>query len=197
MKHDSIRCFVAIEIPDRLQAILSEVQSEFRSKINRASWTRHGNFHMTLRFIGDVETGQIQEIDKTLQKSVDFLKPFSIEIGGIGAFPNMTRPRVLWIGLTRGEKEATILSKLINRELAKLGYSKDNRFHPHFTLVRLKESVNMKTYGELFKKFETITGTLLNVNHITLVKSELCPSGAVYTPLHIYPFGREKSNNGE
>lgn len=197
MKPDSIRCFVAIEIPDRIQAILSEVQSEFRSKIHRASWTRNGNFHMTLRFIGDVESGNIQEIEKTLEKSVNFLKPFSIEIGGIGAFPNATRPRVLWVGLTQGEKEVTILSELVNQELAKLGYTKDNRFHPHFTLARLKENVNMNTYSQLFKKFETVTGTLLNVNHITLVKSELRPSGAVYTPLHIYPFGREKSNNGE
>ena len=197
MKPDSIRCFVAIEIPDRIQAILSEVQSDFRSRIIKASWTRHGNFHMTLRFIGDVETGQIQEIDKTLQKVVDFLPPFSIEIGGIGTFPNLSRPRVLWVGLTQGVREVTTLVKMINRELAELGYPTDSRFHPHFTLARLKEQVNMRIYTKLFQKYETIAGTVVNVNHITLVRSELHPSGAVYTPINIYQLGREKANNGE
>ena len=197
MKPDSIRCFVAIEIPDRIQAILSEVQSDFRSRIKKASWTRNGNFHMTLRFIGDVETTQIQEIDETLQKAVNFLKPFSIEIGGIGTFPNLSRPRVLWVGLTQGVREVTTLSKRINRELAKLGFQKDSRFHPHFTLARLKEQVNMRTYTKLFNKHETIEGTVMNANHITLVRSELHPSGAVYTPINIYHLGREKSNNGE
>lgn len=197
MRPESIRCFVAIEIPDRIQVILSEVQSEFRQKITRASWTRNGNYHLTLKFLGDVEKSSINEINSTIASIAGNHRPICIEIGSIGTFPNLYRPRVLWVGLTQGANKITTLANAVIRELGKLGYPSENRFHPHLTLARLKENVNMKTCTELFKKFETIAGTLINVNHITLVRSELRPSGAVYTPLHIYPLGKEKVNNGE
>ena len=191
MRPDSIRCFVAIEIPDRIQAILSEVQNEFRQIIKKASWTRSGNFHLTLKFLGDVEGSGINRINTTLTRIAAYYEPFSIDIGGIGTFPNLYRPRVLWVGLTQGENKISTLADTVNHEFDKLGFSLDSRFHPHFTLARLKETVNMQTYTDLFKKFETIAGTLLNVNHLTLVRSELRPSGAVYTPLYNYPLSRE------
>jgi 2'-5' RNA ligase len=192
MRPESKRCFVAIEIPDRIQAILSEVQSEFRPKIKKASWTRRGNFHLTLKFLGDVEKSSINKINSTIEGIVANHKPFCLEIGGIGTFPNMYRPRVLWAGLTQGARETTTLTNTIIRELMKLGFPNERRFHPHFTLARIRKSVNMKTHTESFKKFETMAGTLMNVNHITLVRSELHPSGASYTPLHIYPLGGRK-----
>ncbi len=192
MSPDSKRCFVAIEIPDRIQVILSEVQSEFRPRIKKASLTRLGNFHLTLKFLGDVEKRNITKINSTVEGIVENRKPFRIEIGGIGTFPNLYRPRVLWVGLTQGANETTTLANSINLEFGELGFSNDKRFHPHLTLARIKESVNMTTDSELFKKFETVAGTLMDVNHLTLVGSELRPSGAVYTPLHIYPLGRRK-----
>ncbi len=197
MKSDSIRCFVAIEIPDRIQVILSEIQAEFHQRIKKASWTRSKNFHLTLKFLGNVEKSSIKEINSTLARITACHESFCINIGGIGTFPNLYRPRVLWVGLIQGANETATLANSINRELEKLGFPNDNRFHPHLTLARLKESVNLKTYTESFKKFETIAGTSMNVNHLTLIKSELRPNGALYTPLHIYPLGREKLNNGK
>ncbi len=102
MKPDLIRCFAAIEIPERIQALIVEVQNAFRPKIERASWTKQGNFHLTLKFLGDVEDRNINEISAALQKIAESQTPFSIEIGGIGAFPNLARPRVLWVGLKQG-----------------------------------------------------------------------------------------------
>ncbi len=192
MRPGSIRCFVAIEIPDRIQSILSEVQSEFRPKIRNASWTRHGNFHLTLKFLGDVEKCDIDKVNSTVEGIAENREPFCIEIGGIGTFPNLYRPRVLWVGLRQGVKETTPLANTVTRELMKFGFANEKRFHPHFTLARIRKSVNMKAHTEFFKKFETIAGTLMNVEHITLVRSELHRSGAVYTPLHIYPLGRRK-----
>lgn len=197
MRPDSVRCFVAIEIPDRIQAILSEIQSEFRQEIQKASWTRNGNFHLTLKFLGDVEKRSINKINSTITRIAENYRPICIEIGRIGAFPNLYRPRVLWVGLTRGANEITTLANSVIHEFGKLGYPSDKRFHPHFTLARLKERVNLRSNTDLFNKFETIAGTLMNVNHVTLVRSELRPNGAVYTPLHICPLGKEKVNNGE
>lgn len=197
MKPDLIRCFAAIEIPERIQALLVEVQNAFRPKIKKASWTKQGNFHFTLKFLGDVEARNINEINAALQKIAESQTPFSIEIGGIGAFPNLERPRVLWVGLRQGEVPITKLASAVNQELVKLGYSNDTRFHPHLTLARLRNQVNLNSFISIFKKFETIDGALLTVDKITLVKSELHPSGAVYTPLKICEFNKEKADNGK
>ena len=197
MKPDSIRCFAAIEIPERIQALLAEVQDAFRPKIEKASWTKQGNFHLTLKFLGDVKSRTINEISAALQKIVKSQTPFSIEIGGIGAFPNLERPHVLWVGLKQGIPLTVKLARAINHELVKFGFEKDTRFHPHLTLARLRDQVNLNTFISLFKKFETLDGTLLTVNKITLVKSELHPSGAVYTPLKLCELGKEKVANGK
>lgn len=197
LKSDSVRCFAAVEIPERIQALLAEIQDAFRPKIKRASWTRQGNFHLTLKFFGEVENRNVDEIGAALQRIAISQNPFSIEIGGIGAFPNLDRPRVLWAGLKQGVVPTEKLANAINLELAELGYPKDTRFHPHFTLVRFKNRVNLKPFINLFKKFETLDGASLTVNKITLVKSELHPSGAVYTPLKTCELNKEKTDNGK
>ena len=197
MKPDLIRCFAAIEIPERIQALLVDVQNAFRPKIKKASWTKQGNFHLTLKFLGDVEDRNVNEITAALQKMAGSQTPFLIEIGGIGAFPNLARPRVLWVGLRQGTPLTVKLSRVINNEFVKFGFEKDTRFHPHFTLARLKNQVNLNTFINLFKEFEIIDGALLTVDKITLVKSELHPSGAVYTPLKICEFNKEKADNGK
>ena len=197
MKSDVIRCFAAIEIPEKIQALLVDVQKAFRPKIERASWTKHGNFHLTLKFLGEVENRNVDEIGAALQRIAISQNPFSIEIGGIGAFPNLERPRVLWVGLKQGAVPTKKLANAINLELAELGYPKDTRFHPHFTLARFKNRVNLKPFINLFTKFEVLDRTSLIVEKITLVKSELHPSGAVYTPLKICEFNKEKADNGK
>ncbi len=197
MKSDSIRCFAAIEIPEKIQALLVDVQKAFRPKIERASWTKHGNFHLTLKFFGEVENRNVDELGAALQRIAISQNPFSIEIGGIGAFPNLERPRVLWVGLKQGSAPTKKLANAINLELAESGYPKDTRFHPHFTLARFKNRVNLKPLINLFTKFEVLNRTSLIVEKITLVKSELHPSGAVYTPLKICEFNKEKADNGK
>ena len=194
MKSGTIRCFVAIEVPDNFQDLLVEVQDSFRSKIGRASWTKRGNFHITLKFLGEVENRSVDKICESLENVAKENKPFSIEIGRVGAFPNLVRPRVLWIGLKRGAAQTTSLAHAINRELVQIGFPEDTRFHPHFTLARLKRQINLKSFTELFDKFETVDGTLWTVNKFALVKSVLHQSGAVHTPLNIYSIGQGESS---
>ena len=192
MKPDSTRCFVAVEIPNRIQAKLIEIQKTFCPKIDRASWTKEGNIHLTLKFLGEVNNSRIHDITISLNKAAMEYKPFSIEFGGIGIFPNLTRPRILWIGLKHGSKLVSKLADTINREMVKLGFPKDTRFHPHLTLARIKNRVNLNPIICLFKEFETLDGTSLTVNKISLVKSELHRKGAVYTPLTVCKLNKER-----
>ncbi len=185
---DSLRCFVAIEIPQTIQILLKPVQTHLQSEIRKASWTKSGNFHLTLKFLGDVHSEAVDAIREAVQNVATAQKPFSIVFGGIGAFPTRNRPRVLWVGVKHGAENVTHLAKTVNRELKPLGFAIDDRFHPHLTLGRLRTPMNLQPLKSFLHKYETIDGAALNVSEITVMQSRLHPNGAIYTPLNVCHF---------
>lgn len=191
MKNIYIRCFVAIEIPVQVQSVFEKIQNELRTEIGKASWTKIGKFHLTLKFLGDIKKDSISDVCNAIDKVAIKQRPFSLEFGGIGTFPNLSRPRVLWIGLKQGIKITTGLSKYINNALSHCDVKSDERFHPHVTLARLRQSMNLRGYVDLFEEYQTIQNTSMAVDEITLVKSELHPNGAIYTPISRFHLGKE------
>ena len=187
-KNDALRCFVAIEVPQPIQGLLKPVQTRLQSEIRRASWTKQGNFHLTLKFLGDVRPETNDVVSEAVQNVANAQVPFSIEFGGIGAFPNFTRPRVLWVGIKQGASAVSDLAKAVNLELKYLGFPTDNRFHPHLTLARLRAPMNLKPLQNVLRQYDAIDGAVVNVNEITLMRSQLHPNGAVYTPLNVCHF---------
>ena len=183
-----IRCFVAIEIPEPIQELLKPVQTHLQAQIRKASWTKLGNFHLTLKFLGDVRPEAVDEVSEVIQRVAETHLPFSIVFGGIGAFPNLARPRVIWVGVKQGVATVSRLAETLNRELTHLGFSVDNRFHPHLTLARLRTAINLEPLKGILRKYNTINGATMRVNGITLIQSQLHPSGAVYTPLSLGHF---------
>jgi 2'-5' RNA ligase len=187
-KGDAIRCFVAIEIPQSIQGLLKPLQICLQSKIRKASWTKLGNFHLTLKFLGDVHPETIEVVSEAIQNVVETQAPFSIEFGGVGAFPNFARPRVLWVGIKQGGLTVSCLAKSVNFELKHLGFPTDNRFHPHLTLARLRAPMNLEPLQDMLRQYRTIDSAVVNVNEITLMQSQLHPNGAIYTSLNLYHF---------
>ena len=188
-KNAVIRCFVAVEIPEPIQALLKPVQTHLQSQIHTgASWTKPGNFHLTLKFLGDIRPEAINDVSDTLQRVTDTHPPFSIALGGIGAFPNLARPRVIWMGIKQGASTVSRLAKAVNLELTHLGFSRDNRFHPHLTLARLRTATNLEPLKNILRKYDTIVDGSMRVNKITLMQSKLRPNGAIYTPLSLCHF---------
>lgn len=187
-KGDGVRCFVAIEIPKPVQALLKPVQTRLQSEIRKVSWTKSGNFHLTLKFLGDVHSEAIDAVREAVENVAAAQAPFSIEFGGIGAFPTLARPRVIWVGIKHGEATVSHLAKAVNLELKPLGFPADNRFHPHLTLGRLRSPMNLQPLKSILRKYDTIEGTTMSVNEITVMQSQLHPNGAIYTPLNISHF---------
>ena len=188
-KDTVVRCFVAVEIPASIQELQKPVQTDLQSHIRKGtSWTKPGNFHLTLKFLGDVRPEKIDVVSEVVQRVADTHSPFSIEFGGIGAFPNLARPRVIWVGVKDGASIVSRLAKTVNLELAHLGFSTDNRFHPHLTLARLRTAINLEPLKNILRKYNTIDDAAMSVNEITLMQSQLHPSGAVYTPLRLCYF---------
>jgi 2'-5' RNA ligase len=187
-KGDAIRCFVAIEISQRVQGLLEPIQACLRSEIRKASWTKVGNFHLTLKFLGDIHPETIDGVSEVIQNVADAQAPFSIKLGGIGAFPNLIRPRVLWVGIKQGALTVSHLAKAVNLQLKHLGFPTDNRFHPHLTLARLRTPMNLEPLQNVLRQYDTIDGAVVSVNEITLMQSQLHPNGAIYMPLNLCRF---------
>jgi 2'-5' RNA ligase len=187
-KDKVVRCFVAVEIPEPIQELLKPVQTHLQSHIRKASWTKPGNFHLTLKFLGDVCPETIDVVSEAIQRVAGAHPPFSIEFGGIGAFPNLARPRVIWVGVKEGASTVSELAKTVNLELGHLGFPADDRFHPHLTLARLRAATNLEPLKNILRKYNTINDAAMSVNEITLMQSQLHPSGAVYTSLSLCHF---------
>lgn len=185
---DRIRCFVAIEIPHPIQKLLKPVQTHLQSEVRKASWTKLGNFHLTLKFLGDVQTETVDAINEAVQNVANIQTPFSMALGGIGAFPTLARPRVIWAGVKHGASTVSSIAEAVNLELKRLGFPTDNRFHPHLTLGRLRMPVNLESLKSFLHKYDTIDKAVVNVNEITVMQSQLHPNGAIYTPLNVCPF---------
>ena len=184
-----IRCFVAVEIPEPIQALLKPVQTHLQSQIHRGtSWTKPGNFHLTLKFLGDIHPEASNDVSEALRRVTERHPPFSIAFGGIGAFPNLARPRVIWLGIKQGASTVSHLAKAVNLELADLGFSPDNRFHPHLTLARLRTATNLEPLKNILRKYDTIVGGSMRVNEIALMQSQLHRNGAIYTSLSVRHF---------
>jgi 2'-5' RNA ligase len=188
VKGDGVRCFVAIEIPKPVQALLKPVQTHLQSEIPKVSWTKSGNFHLTLKFLGDVYSEAMGAVSEAVQNIAATQTPFSIEFGGIGAFPSLARPRVIWVGIKHGGSIVSHLAKAVNLELKRLGFPTDTRFHPHLTLGRLRSPINLQPLKSALRKYDTIDGATVSVNEITVMQSQLHPNGAIYTPLNVSRF---------
>ena len=181
-----IRSFIAIDIPMEIKAELTKLQNSLKRLGVAISWTRPEGVHLTLKFLGDVEPHVIPDIVNALIAAVDNTKSFNIIVEGVGCFPNPRRPRVLWVGLNGGESLSQ-LQNVVEVATEPLGFPREHReFHPHLTLGRVKNPHGIeRVVCELehlgFPRHE------FTASEVRLMKSDLKPTGAVYTVLHSFP----------
>jgi len=187
MKKDTdelIRTFIAVELPEEISKNLLKLQNDMKSSMPDVRWTKYGNIHLTLKFLGDTKISKIEAISKALQGIADEFSPFVISLAGIGAFPNSKKPSVVWTGIEKGANETVRLANDIESSMEKFGFPKEKRsFKPHLTIGRVREinypSAMMKALenpgiGEIGE---------FTVDGIRLIKSQLDPAGSIYTML--------------
>jgi len=182
-----IRCFIAIEIPRFIQDGLAHIQDTLKKQISQVSWIKSDNIHLTLKFMGEVEQNQLSVIEPAIEQVTQRYPPFALKVGGIGAFPNLKRPRVIWVGVKVGAAEVSALARAINFELNRHGYPLDEgTFNPHLTLARIKNRIDLRPFVDIFRQYNEIENASMTVNEIALVRSQLHPKGAIYTILKAY-----------
>ena len=180
-----IRTFICFELPKDVTIKLRDLILYLKTFGRGVRWVRHDGIHITLKFLGDVEETQIDRIAERLRTIANDFAPFSLTITGKGAFPNFRRPRTFWLGLSAPENTILSIQERIEEALEQEGFERDNRrFTPHLTLGRVKfpDRTISKIAAELERmKVEEIE---FDIREIVLMKSDLQPTGAVYTPLH-------------
>lgn len=182
---NKVRSFIAIEIPEGIKKDVFEIQEKLRKTDADVGWTRPEGIHLTLKFLGDVAEEKLEDIMKAIENAVKVFPPFSIEISGIGAFPGPKYPRVIWIGMKDNNENALKnLQNRIEKETEKLGFKTEKRdFTPHLTLGRVRSQKNRDSLLKAMEEFDRIELGALNVEGISLIKSEIRPKGALYSEL--------------
>lgn len=183
---EQIRAFIAIELPDAVKDSLFAIRERLRpAEHPYVKWVAPEGIHLTLKFLGNIDQDLVPQITEAIARVAQDVSPFQIQIGGLGAFPNMGRPQVIWVAI-EGEVERLItLHRGIDQALVPLGFAPESRsLSPHLTLGRLRErasSGERKRIGGLMMATEFEHGSIMEVSEISLMKSRLTPQGAIYS----------------
>ena len=186
----TIRTFIALELPPAVISLLHKVQQDLKRMNIWARWVRPENIHITLKFLGDINPGDIDKIGAAMTAAAIEFPPVTLTVRGIGVFPGIKRPRVIWVGLGGDIRSLLSLQSRLEQELAGAGFPKDKRsFKAHLTLGRIKQAVNPATIRQMITDYAGLSSDEFTFNQVVLVKSDLKPTGAVYSKLKQVNFG--------
>jgi RNA 2',3'-cyclic 3'-phosphodiesterase len=184
VKMANVRTFIAVLLRTDLKNKISVVQKQFIKAAPEVKWVDEENFHVTLKFLGDVDTERLGEICAALESAVSEEEAFSMQVACAGAFPSLSRPRVVWIGLQTGVERLSQIAAKIESELERVGFPKEERrFSAHVTIGRVRPD---RPFGALAKAIEEAeVGEIgeARVDSIAVMKSDLCREGPVYSVL--------------
>ena len=180
-----IRAFIAIEIDSKIKNRLSEYLNKLKETGADVKWTATKNIHLTLKFIGYIEVENLIKLDKIINHAVFGIGPFSIDIENIGAFPNIKKPRVVFVCVQERGNDLLRLYEKLDRGVGQLGIKKESKkYIGHITLGRVKSQKNMsKLINALNSGAECYFGHK-RVTSLSLIQSELTPTGPIYTRLN-------------
>jgi 2'-5' RNA ligase len=187
--NNKIRCFIAIELSQEIKETLGKIESELQKSVSGVKWVKPDNIHLTLKFLGNVDEGTVENIKKIMNEVAKDAKPFKMKLSQAGAFPSPSRPRVIWVGIDDENKKSSHSVNLIEEKVSSLGIEKENRaFHPHLTLARVKFLKDKSSVQNAFVSLK-VPSTEMTAAKITLFQSKLTPQGSIYTALHEVGFG--------
>lgn len=180
----AIRTFIAIDINQSAKQKISCLIDQLTRSNADAKWITENQMHFTLKFLGQTDELLIPKISEALKSLVENFGEFTISFSDIGAFPNIKRPRVIWLGIDKGKDKLELLNGKIETALEKLGFEKEKRqFTAHLTLGRVRSLKNIEGLKALIDKMDIRLEDEIKANKVILYRSTLSPKGAIYTPL--------------
>ena len=191
---DDIRAFLAIRLPDDVAATLGHLTNQVaQARVDGLMPVRPENMHLTLKFFGNINARQVESIVDSVTHTVKSIRPFTLRLGNVGAYPNNRSPRVLWVGLDGDVAPLQDVHRRIETALGQVAIEPDAReFRPHLTIARIRDRAShteRRKAAEALFSAEFRSGLTVPVDRINLIRSILLPDGPEYTSLAEIPIG--------
>ncbi|MFC2006640.1 RNA 2',3'-cyclic phosphodiesterase [Chloroflexota bacterium] len=182
-----MRSFVAIELPDELKLKLDKLMAQLESERQPwVKWVRASGIHLTLKFLGDIITGQTGEITRAIEEATQGFSPFQLDVKALGVFPNWQRAQVAWVGIGGELIKLSQLQQRLDSNLANCGFAPESRpFSPHLTIARIRNHATLsewQKFGKLIADTKFEAGSF-KVNAVSLMRSQLTKERAIYRPI--------------
>ncbi len=178
-----MRSFIAIELDKTVKSALADLQKKLKKNMAGIKWVNPENIHLTLKFLGDIKEESTEQITTTMEKISSHYNSFNVEIKGLGLFPNMRSPRVLWAGINNTDILEPFQNE-IDHGMEPIGFKRESRkFSPHLTLGRFKVLSGKKEIQQAVQHHENDSFGVVHVRSLLLMKSELHPEGAKHTKI--------------
>jgi RNA 2',3'-cyclic 3'-phosphodiesterase len=186
-----IRAFIAIELPCTVKSFLNRVSSELKRCSADVKWVKPESMHLTLKFLGNTGRDRISLIESALRTACADRMSMNMMVNGVGAFPNLAKPRVIWVGLKDLSGGLISLAAQVEEAAASLGFEREKRsFSPHLTLGRVRSSAGSRDLIEAVRQQMETSGPTFVADRVVLFQSVLKPSGAEYIALSAHQLGQ-------
>ena len=184
-----MRVFLAIELPQTVQARLAEVQRMLAEAGADVKWVQSRHLHLTIRFLGEIDEPQRHAVEQAARRVASQTPPISARVSGVGAFPSMRAPRVVWVGIEEGREGLVRLAERLEEALVQAGVQQEARpFEAHMTLGRVRSPRRQTELVERITQFAWSSPEPFVADHLTLFQSVLSSSGPTHTPLARWAF---------
>jgi 2'-5' RNA ligase len=189
-----VRAFIAIDLPEETRKALAAVQEQLKQSRARVRWVRTNSIHLTLKFLGNIHPAQVEDIALAVAQEVRDEPPITLGAAGLGAFPSRRKPRVIWIGMEGEVQRLTRIQVRVENALEPLGFVREKRsFQPHLTIGRVKDRRKLQALIDAMATLDMEPFNSFDADEIILYKSDLRPTGAIYTKLHRMPLAAPAS----
>jgi 2'-5' RNA ligase len=185
-----IRAFIGIEIDPPTVRNISTALASLKSDFPGIRWIAPANFHFTLKFLGNIAEDKIDPVARALELHLHLFPRFTINAKGLGVFPDLKRPRILWVGLA-GKELATLASR-VETAVEPLGFAPEKRaFKPHLTVGRWRQfDGSSRKLGAEVERWKSYEFGPSNIAAVIFFQSVLSQEGATYRPLKIVALAR-------
>jgi 2'-5' RNA ligase len=192
-RHPFVRVFCAVELPTEVRARAVERIARLRDAVPyaRVSWERLEKLHVTLKFLGEIASNQIQALSEAASRAAQTTRPFMLSLEGAGAFPPRGVPRILWLGINDSSGALSELQNHLEEECERAGFAREERpFHPHLTIARIRTPRAARQLARFHQElgFEAIE---FPVTELVVMQSELAAGGSRYTEISRQRFRTE------
>ncbi len=188
-----VRTFVAVELAPAVKQEVRQLIRRLQSTQAAVKWVEEENLHITLKFLGEIDNQQVPLVCQAVARTVSSYDPFELELKGLGAFPRLERPRVLWVGVGRGSERLVQLQSELDLRLQELGYPLETRpYEPHLTIGRVKRAgPDMQRLAEALNQWMDFEPGCMWVEEAVVFASQLSRHGPIYTPLGRLELGQQ------